>query len=159
MNNPVPLETIIKTMQTLCSENSESPYAISFEKFIKTENDITDFANHLISLSGEIPPEEEKILLCFFQTSLNYLKDFYNKKNHNLYTLALLASLLVENTSYNESIYDQLIKESLQKSYLSKHTSTRDFYKQFLQIRSKDTPAIINKHLFNITENYQEPEN
>ncbi|MBQ6935446.1 MAG: hypothetical protein IJN49_02755, partial [Clostridia bacterium] len=150
---------IIKTMQTLCSENSESPYAISFEKFIKTENDITDFANHLISLSGEIPPEEEKILLCFFQTSLNYLKDFYNKKNHNLYTLALLASLLVENTSYNESIYDQLIKESLQKSYLSKHTSTRDFYKQFLQIRSKDTPAIINKHLFNITENYQEPEN
>lgn len=159
MKNLYSLETIITAKQASPTEIYEATYKIPFAEFIQTEDDINKFTNHLISLLKEIPPNEEKLLFCFLQTSLNYLKDYYNKKNHNLYTLALLASLLVENTSYNESIYDQLIKESLQKSYLSKHTSTRDFYKQFLQIRSKDTPAIINKHLFNITENYQEPKN
>ncbi len=152
------LETIINAKQTSPTEIYEATYKIPFAEFIKTEDDITQFTNHLLSLLKEIPLHEEKLLFLFFQTSLNYLKDFYNKNNHNLQTLGLLAALLINDTSNNESIYDQILKETLQKAYLSNHQTTRNFYKRFSEIRDDNSPGIIKKHFWNIVEKYHPPE-
>lgn len=153
------LETIIKTKQTSPTEIYETTYKIPFKEFIQTEEDITKFTNHLLSLSEKISPQEEKLLFFFLQTSLNYLKDFYNKNDQNLQTLGLLAALLKSDASYNEPLYDQIVKETLQKAYLSKHQTTRNFYKQFLEIRDENSSKIIEKHFWKIVENYQPPRN
>lgn len=150
------LESIIE-MQQNPLENNEDSYKISFKEFVKTESDIVKFTNHLISLSENTHPNEEKLLFYFFQTSLNYLKDFYNEKNHNLQTLGLLAALLKTDTSYDEPLYDQIVKETLQKAYLNKHQTTRNYYKQFLEMRDENSAKIIEKHFWKIVENYQPP--
>ncbi len=150
------LEAIIE-MQQPPPENNEDSYKISFKEFVKTEGDIVNFTNHLISLSESIPPNEEKLLFYFFQTSLNYLKDFYNEKKHNLQTLGLLVALLKNDTSYTEPLYDQIVKETLQKAYLSKHQTTRNYYKQFLEMRDENSAKIIEKHFWKIVENFQPP--
>lgn len=62
------------------------------------------------------------------------------------------------NASYNEPLYDQIVKETLQKAYLSKYQTTRNFYKQFLEIRDENSSKIIEKHFWNIVENYHPPE-
>lgn len=158
MVNRPSLENIIKAKQTSPTEIYEATYKIPFKEFIQTEDDITQFTNHLLSLLGEIPPHEEKLLFFFFQTSINYLKDFYNKKEQNLQTLGLLAALLKSDASYDEPLYDQIVKETLQKAYLNKHQTTRNFYKQFLEMRDENSPKIIEKHFWNIVKNYHPPE-
>ena len=115
MKNQPSLETII--------ENTKAPQPVfdifsenlSFKEFIETEDDINKFTNNLINLAGEISPDEEKLLFYFFQTSLNYLRALYHKDYQNLQTLALLTEFLEDGDSYNESLYDQFIKEMLQK--------------------------------------------
>lgn len=151
------LETIIKAKQMSPTEIYEATYKIPFKQFIQTEDDITQFTKHLLSLPEEIPPQEEKLLFLFFQTSLNYLKDFYNKNDQNLQTLGLLATLLKSDASYNEPLYDQIVKETLQKAYLNKHQTTRNYYKQFLEMRDKNSAKIIEKYFWEIVENYQPP--
>lgn len=60
--------------------------------------------------------------------------------------------------SYNEPLYDQIVKETLQKAYLNKHQTTRNFYRQFSEMRDDNSPRIIEKHFWNIVENYNPPE-
>ena len=152
------LETIIKVKQMSPTEIYEATYKIPFKEFIQTEDDITRFTNHLLSLPQKIPPQEEKLLFFFFQTSLNYLKDFYSKNDQNLQTLGLLAALLNSDTSHSEPLYDQIVKETLQKAYLNKHQTTRNFYRQFSEMRDDNSPRIIEKHFWNIVKNYHPPE-
>ncbi len=153
------LETIITAKQASPTEIYEATYKIPFAEFIQTEHDINKFTNHLLSLAEEIPPNEEKLLFCFLQTSLNYLKDFYNEANHNLQTLGLLAAFLINDASYDEPLYDQFLKESLQKSHLSNHQITRKFYKQFLELRDENSGKVIEKHFWKIVKNYYPPIN
>jgi hypothetical protein len=159
MKNLYSLETIITAKQASPTEIYEATYIIPFAEFIQTEDDINKFTNHLLSLAEEIPPNEEKLLFYFFQTSLNYLKDFYNKKNHNMQTLGLLAAFLINYSSCDEPLYDQFLKESLQKSHLSKHQITRKFYKQFLELRDENSGKVIEKHFWKIVGNYYPPIN
>lgn len=44
------LETIIKVKQMSPTEIYEATYKIPFKEFIQTEDDITRFTNHLLSL-------------------------------------------------------------------------------------------------------------
>ena len=152
------LETIIKFKQMSPTEIYEATCKIPFKEFIQTEDDRTRFTNHLLRLPKKIPPQEEKLLFFFFQTSLNYLKDFYNKNDQNLQTLGLLAALLNSDTSHSEPLYDQIVKETLQKAHLNNHQTTRNFYRQFSEMRDDNSPRIIEKHFWNIVKNYHPPE-
>jgi hypothetical protein len=89
---------------------------------------------------------------------IEYLKDFYNKNDQNLQTLGLLAALLNSDTSHSEPLYDQIVKETLQKAYLNNHQTTRNFYRQFSEMRDDNSPRIIEKHFWNIVKNYHPPE-
>lgn len=157
MKNTSSLETIIESKQALPTISDLSSPMFSFKDFTKTEDDVKKFTNYLISLAGEISPEEEKLLFYFFQTTLNYLREFYYKDDINLRTFALLTEFLEKDASCKESLYDQLIKESLQKAYLRKAISVRTNYKILLEIRDDKSPKIIKRLFWNIFENYQPP--
>lgn len=157
MKNQPSLETII--------ENTKAPQPVfdifseklSFKEFIETEDDINKFTNHLINLAEEISPDEEKLLFYFFQTSLNYLRALYHKDYQNLQTLALLTEFLEDGDSYNESLYDQFIKEMLQKTHFKKGNTVRDNYNILLKMRNRNSSKTIKTLFWRIIANYQPP--
>lgn len=130
---------------------------ITFNKYIKNPPDVYKFSKHLISFIDDIAPKEELLLFYFLQITLNYVNDYWKDTKFDLLTFGLMADILIPEQD-SEALFDELIKERLEKTTSENHNVIKSYYNLFTEARDENSPRVIVEHIFTIIENYIPPE-
>ena len=153
------LGKFFQLLENQFSKIEENISSESFFKYAKTSDEISNFANHLISCIKKINPQEEIILFYFLQTAICYSVKFTKEEECDLEQLIFLAIMLsndstnkdVEETLFDIIIKDDLIKNNGDNSLLS----LRLYYERFCKNRTENSPKTILKNLMKIAKNYK----
>ena len=151
------LTIVFQKVEKELSKLDKKVLSESFSKYAKTPEEITHFAQYLISHLRKIDPYEEMLLLYFLQTTICFFAKYTEKKRCYLNILVTAAIFLRPDSSregVDDPFFDLTIKDELAKDNID-HFDLRLYYERFCENRNEDTPKIILKHMVKIAKKYK----
>ena len=154
---PDELEIVFQKVEKEISKVDKKILYKSFSRYTKTPEDITNFAQYLISHIKNIDPAEELLLLYFLQTTICLFTKYAKGKKCYLRILITAAIFLRPDSSregVDDPFFDLTIKDELAKNNIN-HFDLGLYYERFCRNRNEDTPKIILKHVLKIVKKYK----